>query len=276
MEFAVFIGPSEPFELRTLLQRAVDTGFKSVQLSPRFVADEEDWQKISEELTRLDLRLIAMGGYANPLQPKDAASSVAKLQNTIKNAAFLGCKLVVTWSGTRGVTLFDDDPGNKSAETWSATVAHFREVAKWAEEADTTVAVEPFHNHVARSPERLRDLLDEVDSPRIGAVMDPPNFLKAGEIEDVNSRLESMFQTLANRIVLVHAKDLRRPHPGEQKRVIDQVALPHPGDGILDYRLYGRLTRQYYRGPVVIEHITDDTMAIALAYVTEHMGVAGD
>ena len=106
--------------------------------------------------------------------------------------------------------------------------------------------------------------------------MDPPNFLKADEIEDVNSRLESMFQILADRIVLVHAKDLRRPHPGEQNRVIDRVALPHPGDGILDYRLYGRLTRQYYRGPVVVEHITEETMAIALAYVTEHMGVSDD
>ena len=276
MQLAVFIASSSPTELRALLQRAAGTGFRAVQLQPRYAVDGDEWRAIAAELNRLELRVIAMGGYANPLQVKDAAASVAELQNTIKHAASLGCKLVVTWSGTRGDTLFDDDPANDSAESWAGTVAHFREVAGWAEEADVTVGVEPFHNHVARSPDRLRDLLDEVDSRRIGAVMDPPNFVKADEIEDVNSRMESMFQTLADRIVLVHAKDLRRPHPGEQRRVIDHVALPHPGDGILDYQLYGHLTRQYYRGPVVIEHVTEETMAIALAYVTDHMGVSDD
>lgn len=271
MQLAVLVTSSDPVEFLTLLRRASESGYEAVQIDPRFPTDRNDVGKIVAEVERLGLRTIAIGGNANLLQA-DADASFAELRTAIERATLFGCDTVVTWSGTRNSKLFEDHPANGLPETRQAIVERIRTVAGWAESAGITIAIEPFHNHVAGTPERLRDLVDAVASQQVGCVMDPPNFLKAWQIEEVNAKLPSMFEMLSGRIKLAHAKDLRHPYPGERPHVLADVALPHPGKGIMDYALYGQLIQQYYQGPLVVEHIAAETMGEARAHVAEKMG----
>lgn len=272
LPLAVLVTSSDPLEFRTLLRRASESGYEAIQIDPRFPTDRDDVGEIVAEIEHIGLRTIAVGGNANPLQP-DADVSISALRIAIERASLFGCDTVVTWSGTRSSMLFEDHSANELPETWQVVVERFRMVAGCAESAGITIAIEPFHNHIAGTPERLRDLVDAVASPQVGCVMDPPNFLKAWQIEEVNAKLPSMFETLSGRITLVHAKDLRHPYPGEKPHVLADVALPHPGKGIMDYALYGQLIQQYYQGPIVVEHITEEKMEEARAYVAEKMGV---
>ena len=272
LPLAVLATSSDPLEFRTLLRRASESGYETVQIGPRFPTDRNDVGEIVAEIEHLGLRTIAVGGNANPLQP-DADASISALRITIERASLFGCDTVVTWSGTRSSTLFEDHSANELPETWKVVVEGFRMIAGWAESAGITIAIEPFHNHIARTPERLRDLVDAVASPQVGCVMDPPNFVKAWQIEEVNAKLPSMFETLSARVTLVHAKDLRHPYPGEKLHVLAEVALPHPGKGMMDYASYGRLIQQLYQGPIVVEHVTEEKMAEVRAYVAEKMGV---
>lgn len=272
VQLAVLVTSSDPVEFHTLLRCANESGCEAVQIDPRFPTDRNDVGEIVAEIEHLGLRTIAIGGNANLLQA-DANASISDLRIAIERASLFGCDTVVTWSGTRNSKLFEDHPENELPETWQVVVERFRTVAGWAESAGITIAIKPFHNHIAETPERLRGLVDAVDSRRVGWVMDPPNFLKASQIEEVNAKLPSMFETLSGRIGLVHAKDVRHPYPGEKRHVLADVALPHPGKGVMDYALYGRLIQQHYQGPIVVEHIAEETMGTARAYVAEKMGV---
>jgi len=275
LPLAVLVAATDPAELRASLRRARDVGFTAVQLWVRYPADEAEWAAIGSALADLGLAAVALGGYANPLHPdpEERAAGLAALRATIAWAPGLGATTVVTWSGTRNPAMFDDHPENGSPAAWSELVEHLREAGGWASEAGVTVALEPFHNHVASTPERLRDLLAEAGSPAVGAVMDPPNFLKAEAIEEVNDRMPAMFAALAGRIALVHAKDIDRPRSGSEPFLNSGVLLPHPGAGLMDYARYARLVREHYDGPVVVEHVTAETMAPARAHVARFLEV---
>ncbi len=275
LPLAVLVAASDPGELRDSLRRARDAGFSAVQLWVRYEADDAAWAAIGRELADLDLRAVALGGYANPLHPDrdERATGLAALREAIERAPAFGAATVVTWSGTRNPAMFDDHPENGSAAAWDDLVAHLREAGGWAEKAGVTLALEPFHNHVASTPERLRDLLEEAASPAVGAVMDPPNFLKADAIEEVNDRMPAMFATLAGRIAIVHAKDIARPGAGETTFLNSGVRLPPPGTGIMDYALYAQLIRHHYDGPEVVEHVTPETIEPARMHVARHLEV---
>lgn len=266
MEFAIMVGSEDPATLRTQLEAAANAGYDAVQIEPPPPLMLDEHTPFTNELERLGLRLVAIGGYANPL---DATSSdpLARLRDAIAIAPQLACDTVITWSGTHNADLFEDDPRNTSAETWAITIATFREIAELAENANITVAIEPFHNHVARTPEHLRQLLKDIGSRNIAAVMDPPNFVKAPEIETVNAQMPAMFAALHGHIALAHAKDLRRPAADDTDFVLGGVMLPGPGQGVLDYAAYGALLAQHGVETLVVEHIGPEGYASALGFV---------
>jgi sugar phosphate isomerase/epimerase len=266
------ISESSRDELASSMDHAVSLGISTIQLWPRYELSEPEWLDLAEMVQTRNLNVVALGGYINPLLPNGGPENNSKLQSALEHALALDCEIVVTWSGTKAKTLFDDHPLNETEEALAETADRFGLYAAWAEAASTSIAIEPFHNHVARTPARLRELVEAIGSPRIGTIMDPPNFIKSDSVEQVNARLEEMFDTLGNRIILAHAKDIRRPFQNEVRGIIDNVALPHPGNGILDYQRYGQLLRQYYDGPLVIEHVSRDTLEPALAYVLEQIG----
>jgi sugar phosphate isomerase/epimerase len=208
------------------------------------------------------LTLFAIGGYMNPLR-EDPAS----LRDAIALAPQLGTTVVHTWSGTANEDIFEDDPANVTDTAFDQAVTFFREVAVWAEEAGVIVALEPFHHHVARSPERLRALLDAVDSPYLAAAMDPPNFLPVDIAASVNERMPDMFATLGGRLAIAHAKDLRIPLEGETEGVLGGVVLPGPGEGIMDYDLYVKLLMAADVETIIVEHISPATQQAAHAVV---------
>jgi sugar phosphate isomerase/epimerase len=273
MEFAIMVGSSDVATLRSQLEAAASAGYDAVQIEPPPPLMLDDRTSIIDELERLGLRLVAIGGYANQLDTT-TTDPLARLREAIALAPRLNCPVVVTWSGTHNTDLFEDHPENTSADTWRSTVATFKDVAAWAERANVTVAIEPFHNHVARTPDRLRQLLKDVGSRHLAAVMDPPNFVKADAIETVNSQMPSMFAALHGHIAIAHAKDLRRPDVGDTEFLLGGVMLPGPGQGILDYAAYGALLAQHGVETLVLEHIGPDTFASALRFVRAQFGTA--
>lgn len=276
MELGVLAASPDPAELRQLLETARQVGFDAAQVWARYGPDEAGWAEVLGTLRRLGIRLAAAGGYTNPLDPDPARreAGLADLRRAIARAAAAGAPIVVTWSGTRAPGMFEPHPDNASQAAFDEAVAIFRDVARTAEAAGVTVAIEPYIAHVASTPERLRDLVDAVGSPRLRAVMDPPNFITPEALETVNEAMPRMFAILGDRIALVHCKDIRAPRPGDTRAPLNGVVLPEPGGGILDYARYADLIRRHYDGDVIVEHITLATMGPARAFVARHLGLA--
>lgn len=247
---------SEIDTLGDQIAAARDAGYRGVQITPAPYGAADEMRAV---LAETGMTLFALGGYMNLFH-----EDPQPLRDSIALAAELGAPIVHTWSGTLAESIFDDDPANLTDEAFEQAVAFFTDVADWAAAANVVVAIEPFHHHVGRSPERLRALLDAVNSEYLAAAMDPPNFLPVDLVESVNDRMPDMFATLDGQIAIAHAKDLRVPVEGETDSIIlGGVVLPGPGEGIMDYSLYVKLLHEAGVEVITVEHIEPDALKSA-------------
>lgn len=256
-----------------MLEAAQRAGFDAAQLWLSRTDDRVEWRRAIDAMGERGIAPIALGGYVNPLDPsRTGESSLARLEATLRLAADVEATTVVTWSGTRAPGMLALHIDNQSQQAWDDAVAFFRAATPIAEEAGVTLAIEPYFKHVASTPERLRDLIDQVGSPTVRAVMDPPNFVSATTLPDLNRQLPALFDALAGRIALVHAKDVRAPGPGDPQAATGDVLLPAAGAGIMDYARFAELVRSRCPGiDVVVEHVTSETVSQARAHVLRHL-----
>lgn len=142
---------------------------------------------------------------------------------------------------------------------WPQMVATARELASLAESRNSTVLLEGFYRGFLASAKRLRLFLDEVDSPRIRALLDPANLIEVNDLEE-------MFQQLGPRIDCFHAKD-RKLH------VERGVAA---GLGSLDYVKFVTLAARHApAAPLIIEYVGPDDYRAALTHLRDAIRSAG-
>lgn len=277
MRIGVLAAGDTPADVAASLAAAGRAGFECAQLHVRKPVEDAGWAAVLASAREHALPPVAMGGYVNPLDPTLRREDVLdQLAIFMRRAAAAGIPVVVTWSGTRAASMLGGHPATHGPAAWEDALSFFRAAAPAAEAAGVTLAIEPYYLNVASSPERLRDLIDQVGSPCVKAVMDPPNFVDAATLSTLNDRLPAMFETLSGRIALVHAKDARLPQPHEPRAKTGGVTLPPAGQGVMDYATFAALLRRHYGGDVIVEHVTPDTMDAALAHVRQHLAEADD
>jgi sugar phosphate isomerase/epimerase len=124
-------------------------------------------------------------------------------------------------------------------EVWKTMVATGKELAGLAETHGMTVLLEPFFRGFLATAKRTRLFLEEVDSPRIRALLDPANLLEVNDLDE-------MFNQLQPWIDCLHAKD-RKLH-------VDR-GVP-AGQGDLDYERFVALAvQQTPHAPLILEYV---------------------
>ena len=113
-----------------------------------------------------------------------------------------------------------------------------------------------------------------VDHPGLGLLMDPTNYFESHNIDRMDQVLNQIFDTLADRITIAHAKDVKRSGADTSEKHADigdedaleshtfrgvgAIELPAPGLGSLNYDLYlRRLARKHPNIPIIIEHLDE-------------------
>ncbi len=138
-------------------------------------------------------------------------------------------------------------------------VATTKELAAIAEGYDATVLFEASCRSFLASAKRTRLFLEEVNSPRIRALLDAANLLEFNDLEE-------MFNQLGPWIDCFHAKDF--------KLHADRGVAPGQGD--LDYQKYVRLAAERRPGvPMVVEYVGSKNYQPALAHLRKAMREAG-
>jgi sugar phosphate isomerase/epimerase len=114
----------------------------------------------------------------------------------------------------------------------------------------------------------------QVNHPGLGLLMDPTNYFETHNIDAMDKVLNQVFDTLADKVKIAHAKDVARA--GEDKsekhadigdddalashtfRGVGEIVLNAPGTGALNYDLYlKRLSERHPNIPVIIEHLDE-------------------
>ena len=104
------------------------------------------------------------------------------------------------------------------------------------------------HCFVIDSPEMLKKLIDDVDSPNIKAIFDPCNLINEQNYLKQDEIINSMFNLLSDKIVVLHAKDF----------VVEdgKMKLVAPGEGMLNYKLI--FEKLDSNTPIIMEELNDE------------------
>ena len=252
--------PSIP--LQTSLRMGLDV--LGEHLSPDFCAE------ICEQLVKRGIVLAAVDGTFNMIHPDEARrwTNLGYLRRLVECCDALGTSVVTLCTGSRDEIMWRRHPDNDSPGAMTDLVAVMKAAAPTAEEHGVTLAFEPEVNNVVNSPEKARQLIDEVGSPAVKVVMDPANIFKAGELPQMREKLHEAFHLLGDDIALAHAKDL--DHDGEAGHL-------GAGQGVMDYPLYlSLLQHSGFGGTIVLHqmhHLSDAEIDSCFAYVRQHSPV---
>jgi sugar phosphate isomerase/epimerase len=200
-------------------------------------ADAGERQRIRRLLDESGLRLVSIASHGNLLEPDAAKREDERAQ------VLAGIDLAVDLAGTEGppcvVTMAYGKPDEYEAVR--ETVAeNFRGLARYGAERGITVALEPHCGQAFDLPEKVRWLIEVVDSPSFRLNLD-------------NSHFEVMGRDLGDYLPLLvplafhtHLKDQRGRFPESEFLV--------PGEGDFDYPRYLKVMEaEGYRGSVTVE-----------------------
>jgi len=271
VKLGVHTAPYAGLKVDEAAARMKDQGFSSVLTEyafadVRFDPLEPDWKaarQITAALERQGLRIAAVFGYVNPIDPDPAQRKrgLEKMETLLRNSKRLGCRNVSTETGTLNPkSPWLDSPENATEKTYLACRAALENLARAAEKAGAIVSIEPYWRNVIDSIERAERLFREVQSPGLKLVMDPCNYFRNEDLPRMQPMLAEMFQRLGRQIVVAHAKDV--------KAAPDGTDLPAAGLGVLDYPLYLRLLAGLDRPiDLIVEHVALDDVPRARDFV---------
>ena len=149
---------------------------------------------------------------------------------------------------------------NHTPQTFDVLVASCKQIARAAEQEGTTLAIEGHVASTLDTPQRVRDLMDAVESPALKFSMDPVNFVgTVADAHDTRRVINTLFDVMGQDTVILHAKDcaLQDGHVVH----IDEVLL---GTGTMNYGLLlSRLAGECPQAWVLIEHLADEMVGRA-------------
>ena len=127
------------------------------------------------------------------------------------------------------------------------------------------VAMEPHILTTLDTPQNVRSILDEVDSPWIRTNFDPVNFIGClGDIYNSGRFAQHALDALGPRVApCAHIKDA-----SVESGFVLHISEAPPGEGIFDLAGVLQACRSLPdTSALIVEHLTEDQIVAALAYV---------
>jgi sugar phosphate isomerase/epimerase len=209
------------------------------------------------------IEIHSLGVYTNLIHPEEAErkANLAYFEAMMEIGGQMGVHTFITEAGH-----YQDDkkpapqvPLEFQDGVWARMADTFRQLAEAAAKRDAKVLLEPFYRGFLSSAKRLRMFLEEVNSPRIRALLDPANLIEVNDLEE-------MFQQLGPWIDCLHAKD-RKLHTDRGVGA---------GQGDLDYPKFVTLAARHTpKAPLVLEYVGRADYRPALAHLRAAMKQAG-
>lgn len=155
--------------------------------------------------------IAAVSGTYNMIHPdpRVRAEGLARLRAVAAACHGIGTATITLCTGTRDPhSMWRRHPANDAPEAWQDLLTSLAAALDIAAEHDVTLAFEPEPANVVKNARRGRDLLRQLDNPRLRVVMDPANILAGDRGRPPEAVLDEAFALLGDQIAVAHAKDL--------------------------------------------------------------------
>ena len=248
-----FVG-SDPHAVLTAARKA---GYTAVQYNmvcsglpslPTVITDAQA-EAVAQAARATGVAIAAVSATYNMTHPDDAKRREGRAAFTAiaAQAQRMGTRLVTLCSGSMNdADQWAHHPDNGTPAAWSRMIAEFELILPIAEAHDIILGVEPEMANIISSAARAKRLLDELQSDRIGIILDPANLFDASQATRRAQIIRDAVDLLADHIVMAHAKD----------RALDGN-FRAAGLGCVDFGAFlGQLAATGFRGPLVTHGCT--------------------
>lgn len=203
---------------------------------------------------RQGVAIAVLGCYFNPIDPdKDRrAQHMARFKEHLRFARDFGCSVVATETGSRNAD-WSFHPDNASEAALADLTDHIGELVQEAEKFGVFVCIEAVTRHVVSTPQRMRRVLDTINSPNLQVLFDWVNLLSIENYRDQAQVIDESFALFGDRIQVIHAKDYA---------VENNELKPVPiGEGQIEFqRLFHHLNSKKHYIDVLLEETTPSTV----------------
>lgn len=222
------------------------------------------------------VQVAALAGTYNMVHPDPAvrAAGLAGLRTVCAAAREIGAPVVTLCTGTRDPgSMWRAHPDNRTPAAWADLRRELAAALALAEEHGVVLGAEPEPANVAGTAALARDLLDELDHPRLKIVLDPANVLAADRDRPAETVLEEAFALLGPDIVLAHAKDLMPQVEGARPDA--EPGFGTAGTGVVPWDRCIALFREVgFGGPLILHTLTEAEAPGAVAFLRGRVAVA--
>jgi sugar phosphate isomerase/epimerase len=273
MELGIFAKIVQRSNVSEVLQAVRDAGFTQVQFNvesaglpvlPDAIADAAVIA-IREAMTTHGITIAALSGTYNMIHPDPTLRErdFRRFSAIVAAARPMGASIVTLCTGTRDPdNMWRRHPANDDPDAWVDLTASMAKALAVAEAHDVHLAFEPEPGNTINSSVKARRLLDEMQSDRLGVVIDAVNTIDTSPDRPADEVLDEAFTLLSDRIMVAHAKDL----DGDGKEV-------PTGAGIVPWDRYLSLLRQSdFTGPLIMHGLREAEVTPSAAYLRKLLG----
>ncbi len=176
-----------------------------------------------------EIQIALLSCYSNLIHPDVTKREeiLRKFESYLRYASYFGASMVASETGSVIPDLgYTED--NFKDETFETLIDVIKRLVKKGEEYKTMVGIEGGLNHPLYSVERTKELLAAVDSPYLGIILDPTNFVTEKTQDSMVDLVKDAFSSYGEKICALHLKDYRI----ENGKIVP-VSL---GKGIIEYK----------------------------------------
>ncbi|GAB2557101.1 sugar phosphate isomerase/epimerase family protein [Gracilibacillus alcaliphilus] len=163
---------------------------------------------IKQTFDKYGVNIAILGCYINMIHPEKQQRDhlLERFKEHLRFARDFGCSIVASETGNVYEKMgYTED--NFTEAAFQQVVKSVRVLTDEAEKWGVIVGIEGGVNHPIHTPEKMKRLLDEIDSSQLQVIFDPANFMSPGNCQDQAAVFQESFALFGDRIVAVHAKD---------------------------------------------------------------------
>ncbi len=247
------------------LCETLDTYGLSTIIAPWTIGEmtDDELSAYGDRARELNLVIGETFYFANMLDadPAVRAGHIRNVRDILPKAERLGCKSVITLTGTNHPSGNPTAPHPTDPYMYSdAAKAKFREVVLRIVDGldlpNVKYIIEPWNNTFFYEPETIAAFFDSVDHPMVGLHLDQMNMVHQSTYYHTTDLINRTFDLLAAKVFSVHLKDICITRgPGDFVSFKEVLV----GDGSMDYETYlTRLAQLPADTPCYCEHLATE------------------
>ena len=241
-----------------VLQAVRDAGYETTQFNMACVGlpslpgeispNVEHQVQHASKITGVSIAAVSATYNMIHPNPQVRANGLRQLGVIARSARNMGISLVTLCTGTRDPTdQWRYHPDNTSPTAWRDLLAEMQKAIVIAEHLDIDLGIEPELTNVVSSARHARQLIDELQSPRLKVILDPANLFETADEAKRHALIANAIDLLADHIAVAHAKD--RDAGGH---------VVAAGKGVIDFpHFISCLAAAGFKGPVVAHGLSE-------------------